>query len=166
MGKMGAKAKKAAVVLAVFLLAFILTACSGAEDDSVDDSGDASTTVSDVDVEADAEIPDLTGDWEQSNKNSETDYLIATIEGDVITISWYWIDDEGEVGTSIYWVGTFEAPETGGSYSWESEIDRDATDNEPMAATSSSKTFTYEDGVLSFDVTLLGVTTSVEMERI
>lgn len=159
-----ARAKKAAAAFAAFLLAFVLMACSdGGSTDGLEEDAAAE---SDADVEADAEIPDLTGDWEQSNKNSETDYLIATIEGDVITISWYWIDDEGEVGTSIYWVGTFEAPETGGSYSWESEIDRDATDDEPMAATSSSKTFTYEDGVLSFDVTLLGVTTSVEMEKV
>lgn len=157
-----AKAKKALAALVAFLLAFALTACGSSGDGSTDEQEEAATVESD----ADAETPDLTGDWEQSNKNSETDYLIATIEGDVITISWYWIDDEGEVGTSIYWVGTYVAPETGGSYSWESEIDREATDAEPMAATSSSKTFTYEDGVLTFDVTLLGVTTTVEMEKV
>lgn len=161
--------KKIAALLAALLLALSLSACSGDGDEAESSEGASSVEVnadagSDVDV--DAEIPDLTGDWEQSNKNSETDYLVATIEDDVITISWYWIDDEGEVGTSIYWVGTFVAPEAGGIYSWDSEIDHDATDDEPMAATSSSKTFTYEDGVLTFDVTLLGVTTTVEMEKV
>ena len=43
---------------------------------------------------------DLTGEWEQSDKNSEDSYQIATItEG---TIEVYWVSDGGDT-TSLYW---------------------------------------------------------------
>ena len=109
--------------------------------------------------------PDLTGDWEQSNKNSEDSYMIATIEEDSITVYWYG-DEDGAETTSLYWAGTYVAPTESGAYSWDSENDYEQTENALLSSDAETKTFTYEDGVLSFEVTALGTTTTVEMEQL
>mgnify|MGYP000422226887 CR=1 FL=1 len=107
---------------------------------------------------------DLTGEWEQSDKNSEDSYQIATItEG---TIEVYWVSDGGDT-TSLYWAGTYEAPEAGvDSYSWDSVNDTEKTGMALMASGDETKTFTYENEQISYSVTALGVTTTVRLERV
>ena len=107
---------------------------------------------------------DLTGEWEQSDENSEDSYQIATInEG---TIEVYWVSDGGDT-TSLYWAGTYEAPEAGvDSYSWDSVNDTEKTGMALMASGDETKTFTYENEQISYSVTALGVTTTVRLERV
>ncbi|WP_080801773.1 hypothetical protein [Arabiibacter massiliensis] len=106
---------------------------------------------------------DLTGSWEQSNKNSEDSYHVATIEDGVITVDW--VTDGGKT-TSIYWVGTYEAPtEATESYAWDSVNDHEQTDGALLASSDDTKTFTYEKGVLSYELSALGTTTTVEMQK-
>ena len=106
---------------------------------------------------------DLTGDWKQTNSASPDNYQAATIDGDVITINWV---DETTDSKSIYWVGTFVAPdEPGDTYSWTSDRDVAATDSALLASTDDSKEFTYEAGVLSYEASALGTTTTLKLEK-
>lgn len=67
---------------------------------------------------------------------------------------------------AVYWVGTFASPKTGNEpYTFSSRRDAKATDNALMASSDDSKEFTYENGVLSYEVTALGVTTTVTLEK-
>lgn len=67
---------------------------------------------------------------------------------------------------SIYWAGTYISPilETN-EYSWDSINDKSKTDNALLASGADSKTFTHKDGIISYSVSVMGVTTIVELER-
>ena len=105
-------------------------------------------------------IPDLAGDWEQTNINTQDLYQIATISGDVIEVYWKMPDR-----TLLYWSGTFAAPTAGGSYSWESIANKEKNDMSIMGATADTKKFTYSNGELSFDVQAMGSSTTVRMAK-
>lgn len=108
---------------------------------------------------------DLSGEWTQTNSNSDTDYMEATISNDgTIEINWVF---EEEDSISLYWAGTYVVPEnvTEDEYSWTSENDTSKTDSALLASTSETKDFTYKDGVLSFEASAMGTTTTVEMEK-
>lgn len=111
-------------------------------------------------TEAPKEPPVLTGDWEQTNKNSEDSYQIATITDDTIEVFWKTPDMQ-----ALYWSGTFVPPTVAGDYSWESAADHEKTDFAIMAASADTKTFTYSNGELSYEVAAMGVTTTVRMAK-
>ena len=103
---------------------------------------------------------DLTGTWVQVNKGD--DYQQATIEDGAIEIDW--IGDNGKT-TALYWAGTYAAPtEPCEEYSWESQNDKSKTQNALMASTDDTKQFEYKDGKLSYKVSMLGTTTTMELE--
>lgn len=107
---------------------------------------------------------DLTGTWEATDSASEDSGMEAVIEGDSITVYW---TNEGEETKALYWAGSCIAPtEATDTYSWDSENDTEQTSTALLAASGDTKTFSYQDGVLSFDVTALGVTKTVTMERV
>lgn len=107
--------------------------------------------------------PDLTGEWKQTNSNSEDSWQSATIDDN--TISVYWVSDNGET-KSLYWAGTFIAPtNTDEPYSWNSENDTEQTSAALLASGDETKTFTYEDGQISYEVSALGTTTTVKLEK-
>lgn len=103
---------------------------------------------------------DLTGEWVQVDAGES--YQAATITDDSITINW--ISDGGKT-TSLYWAGTYTAPTEPGDYSWTSENDTSQTDYALMASTSATKDFAYSDGKISYQVSALGTTTTIELER-
>lgn len=103
-------------------------------------------------------IPVLTGEWEQTNKNSEESYQIATITDTTIEVYWKTPDMK-----ALYWAGTFSPPTAGGDYSWTSVADKERNDMSIMAATADTKEFTYSHGELSYDVQAMGVTVTVRM---
>ena len=107
--------------------------------------------------------PDLTGEWKQVNSNSEDSYQSATIADGVVEV--YWVSDGGDT-KSLYWAGTYEAPTAAGeSYSWDSQNDHDKTDMALLASGDDQKTFTYENGQISYEVSVLGTTTTVRLEK-
>lgn len=108
------------------------------------------------------EPADLVGEWEQSNKNSEDSYQSATITADTITV--YWVTDGGDT-TSLYWAGTYDAPTEPGDFSWDSVNDTEQTDVALLASGDETKTFTYEGDTISYEVSAMGVTTTVELSR-
>lgn len=113
--------------------------------------------------EAPAEPLDLSGEWKQTNSKSADSYQAATISGDEILINWV---NDAESTTAIYWAGTYEAPtEDVDTYTWDSVNDTTQTENALLASSDPTKTFTYEGGKLKYELTAMGVTMTVEMEK-
>lgn len=103
----------------------------------------------------------LTGTWVSQNNNGS--YQEAIISTDSIEINW--VSDNGST-KSIYWVGTYEAPtEPVTEYSWTSSRDKEKTDTALLASTDDSKEFTYKNGVLSYQVSAMGTTTTLELKK-
>jgi hypothetical protein len=143
--------KRLLSVVLVILLLFTLTSCGGNNTTSGSNEGNK---------EMDLDL-DLSGGWKQRNSNSNTDYQIAMIDDGTIEI--YWKDDDG---TSLYWAGTYEAPSSeSNEYTWESINDRSRTDSALFASGDDTKAFKHKNGVISYSVSALGVTTTVELER-
>lgn len=107
--------------------------------------------------------PDLAGEWKQTNSDAEDAWQAATIAGDSIEV--YWVSDNGET-KALYWAGSFDAPTTVDEpYTWESVNDKEQTDMAILASGDDAKTFTYQDGVISYEVSAMGVTQTVKLEK-
>ena len=111
--------------------------------------------------------PDLTGKWGRPSEGANW-YFTATVTEDVIKVEWYQPTyDE----TWLYWEGTFTPPENGEEpYSWESTslhtVEELVSSRDFNRATrEQSKTFTYEDGKISFIVTAGHLRTVHSVER-
>lgn len=144
--------RKLSGVLALALSLALLTACGKADASSgkTEDTPPAP--------------PDLTGEWKQTNSGSDDSWQAATITGDTIEV--YWVSDGGDT-KSLYWAGTYIAPETADEpYTWASENDKSKTSNALLASGDDTKEFAYQDGVLSYDVSALGTTTTVKLEPV
>ena len=148
---------KKRVLCAVFaaFMALILTACGSGSDTPAQASGSQA-----IQQEA-PQPPDLTGEWKQVNSESDDSYQAATITGDTIVINWVSTDSK-----ALYWAGSFTAPTTDEEpYTWDSNNDHEQTDTAIMASSDDTKTFTYEDGQISYDVSMMGVTKTVRLEK-
>lgn len=107
--------------------------------------------------------PDLVGEWKQTNSNTDDAWQAATISGDTIEV--YWVSDNGDT-KALYWAGTFDAPTTADEpYTWESVNDKERTDMAILASGDDTKPFTYQDGVISYEVSAMGVTQTVKLEK-
>ncbi|WP_200826214.1 hypothetical protein [Microbacterium timonense] len=147
-------------ITSLALLGILLTGC--AVQTETTSSGTGGPTESQP-IEAPAEPLDLTGEWKQTNSNSADSYQAATITDSTITVDWV---NEQDSARALYWAGTFEPPtEDTTHYEWDSVNDKAQTDTALMASGDDTKTFTYSDGVLSYELTAMGVTMTVEMER-
>jgi uncharacterized lipoprotein NlpE involved in copper resistance len=152
---MGESLKKSIASLALVAV-LALTGCGGA-------STTSPSTPESKPVQEAPKIPDLTGAWKQSNPNSEKSYQQATITGDKLTIEW--VSDGGNT-TSIYWIGTFSGPTTASEpYTWTSQRDVEATKSALLASSDATKEFKYEAGTISYKVSALGTTTTVNLKK-
>lgn len=107
--------------------------------------------------------PDLNGEWKQVNSNSEDSWQSATIQDGKIIINW--VSDNGD-SESLYWEGSYVAPtEYNETYTWDSQNQRDESKIALMSSNDDTKTITYEDGQLSYEVGVMGVTTTVRLEK-
>lgn len=148
------KKRMLALVFACFMLTLPLTACGGNASNSAD--ADAAAQQEEA-----PQPSDLTGEWVQVNSNAEDSYQTATITDDTITVNWVMPDT-----TALYWAGSFEAPTTADEpYTWDSANDTEQTANALLASPDETKTFTYEDGQISYSVSAMGVTTTVKLEK-
>jgi hypothetical protein len=147
------------VPLAATLL--LLTGCSAPAADTV--SAPSETQTAAVAPEVVVEPLDLNGEWKQSNSNTPESYQTATITGDQIAIDWV---NDAESTKAVYWTGSYVAPtEDMESYSWDSQGDVAQMESALLASGDSVKTFTYKDGMLTYELTAMGVTMTVEMNR-
>lgn len=149
--------KLAIITLCVVLLITVFTGCSSTPKSSDNDGNtSANSTVSKK------QIPDLTGEWKQTNSQSNSSYQAATISGDTIEI--YWVSD-GDT-KSLYWAGSFIAPSTADEpYKWDSKNDHSKTDGAMLASSDDTKTMTYQNSVLSYEASAMGTTTTVKLEK-
>jgi hypothetical protein len=136
--------------------AFALTGCGG--------PGTTSPSAAESKATQEApKAPVLTGAWKQSNSKSEKSYQQATIAADKMTIEW--VTDGGDT-TSIYWVGTYAGPTSSSEpYTWTSKRDVAATKSALLASTDDTKEFKYEGGTISYKVSALGTTTTVNLKK-
>jgi len=156
----GTLARKATVAIAIAVLGFGLAGCAGSTPSNAPDdktASDAPTKTAPT-----TKPTDLTGEWVQSNSKSADSYQAATITGDSIEINW--ISDGGDT-TSLYWAGSYVAPTADGSFSWESANDTSKTSSAMLASSDPTKTFDFVDDIISYQVSLLGTTTKVELKR-
>jgi hypothetical protein len=153
--------KRIAVVLLAATAVTVLAACSGSSP-TPSSKGETATSASATPTPTRQPIPDLTGDWVQGNSKSADSYQAATVTAATIEVNW--ISDSGAT-SSLYWAGSFTAPTAAGSYSWTSLSDTSKTAGAMLASSDPTKDFTYADGVVSYKVSALGTTTTVELKR-
>lgn len=145
-------------------LALSLAACGGtdtSESTAPAASSEAASSAAEATPAPTPEpAPDLTGVWTQVDAGDS--YQQATIQGDTIEINWIGTD-----GTSaLYWAGSFSAPSTADEpYTWTSTNDTSKTSGALMASSDETKDFTYEDGKISYSVSMMGVTTTLQLEK-
>ncbi|WP_276888175.1 hypothetical protein [Faecalibaculum rodentium] len=97
-------------------------------------------------------MPDGSGDGQE-----------AVIKGKDIEI--YWVAKENKT-KALYWKG--DAPEEAkesGPLKWTSQGDREAMDSSLLASQDSTKEFTLDNGVLSYEASAMGVTKTVELKK-
>ncbi|MCE0509366.1 hypothetical protein V8Z69_10860 [Microbacterium aurugineum] len=157
---MNAAAAKTVSALALLaLLGVGAVGCSG-EPASNGTKGDTKSST----VEEKQEVPepvDLTGEWKQTNSNDPESFQTATITDDTIEVFWNAPDTK-----SLYWAGTVAVPEDGStSFTWESANDKSKTDSAILASGDDTKTFTFDNGELSYDVTAMGTTMTVRLTQ-
>lgn len=144
--------KRIVAIVMICILSTGLWACGNSSSET--DSGKSSP-------EEAKEPTDLTGTWK--SEENEGAWMEATITSDAIQIDW--MSDE-EKTKSIYWVGTYEAPTNDVTeYSWTSERNREETDTALLASTDDTKDFTYKDDMISYEVSAMGTTTTVELSK-
>lgn len=117
-------------------------------------------------AEVKAEPLNLDGTWKSVNNTSEDSWQEATIDGDIITINW--VSDNGDT-KSLYWADTVVEPtdETiDETYTWDSTNDTGQTSKALLASGDETKTFTYSNGQISYEVSAMGTTKTVHMERV
>jgi hypothetical protein len=149
------------ITFCVTLLITLFTGCSTSPTSS--GNGDNNTASSMKSKTNEKQIPDLTGEWKQSNSKSDGTYQLAKISADTLEI--YWVSDNGDT-KSLYWAGSLIAPTTADEpYTWDSKNDHIKTDSSMLASSADTKTMTYQNGVLSYEASAMGTTTKVKLEK-
>lgn len=111
-------------------------------------------------------VPDLTGEWVQPSEDDW--YQVATISEDTIEVFWY-LPATGR--KDLYWSGTFTPPtDSEEPYVWVSENhytkdELDAQYHFHRTSREESKTFTYQDGKLCYNVTAGHLRLGYTLER-
>jgi hypothetical protein len=151
---------KAVITIALLsLIGFGTVSCS-APVEPADTKSDSSSAAPE-EVEEAPEPVDLSGEWKQTNSNDAESFQSATITADTIEIFWNAPDTK-----SLYWAGTIEVPADGStSFVWDSVNDKTKTDTALLASGDDTKTFTFENGELSYEVTALGTTMTVRLAQ-
>jgi hypothetical protein len=106
-----------------------------------------------------ATMVDMNGTWNQTDESSIT--MTATITGGKISIDMNTGDTSG-----VYWLGTFPVGKIlADGFTVTSAGDTQAMESDLYASQDSTKTFTYKNGVLSFQFSILGTTRTVHLQR-
>ena len=111
---------------------------------------------------SDAKTAD-TGTWKQTNSGSTDSWMEAEITADTITVQW--VSDNGDT-KSLYWKGSYNAPDKAGDWKWTSQGDTAAMQASLLGSQDATKDFTYTkaDGV-SWETTAMGTTTVVKTAK-
>lgn len=148
------------------LLVLGLGACGNANDAKTANTGSMSqsqTTKKPAEKKPVEQPADLTGTWKQTNSGSTDSWMEAEITADTITVQW--VSDNGDT-KSLYWKGTYSAPDKAGDWKWTSQGDTAAMQASLLGSQDATKDFTYTkaDGV-SWETTAMGTTTVVKTAK-
>lgn len=153
----------------IALLAFLGLSAVGCSSPAPEDTSTSSSSSSEEkapEAEQTEEAPEpvsLEGEWKQNNSNDpENSWQSATITGNTIEV--YWVGDAGDT-KSLYWAGTVEVPAEGESFTFDSVNDTEKTKSAMLASGDETKTFTYDNDELSYEVTAMGTTMTVRLSR-
>lgn len=150
----------ATVALLTFLGSGAVGCASSGSSGSTSNSAETSAA---EETEVAPDPVNLEGEWKQNNSNDpENSWQAATITGDTIEV--YWVSDAGDT-KSLYWAGTVDVPTEEDTFTFDSVNDTTKTDSAMLASGDATKTFTYENEELSYDVTALGTTMTVRLSR-
>lgn len=139
--------KKVIVLCTALVLCFALFACGSDKDSAAKDDP--------------KEPLDLTGTW--TEEDPADTYHEAVIKDGTIEINW--ISDGGDT-KSLYWAGSYKAPaEATDEFNWTSENDKEKTGGALLASGDDTKEFTYKDGVINYEVSAMGTTKTVKLEK-
>ena len=104
-------------------------------------------------------VLDLSGTW--SSDKSAGNYQEAIISGDEIEIDWKTSDT-----SSLYWAGSYDAPvKKVKEYSWISKNNKEKTGAALLASQDDTKKISYKDGVISYDVSVMGITQTMKLTK-
>lgn len=130
--------RKKCIALALATVMFLAAGCGQGSD----------TTSASAEKESAPQALDLVGSWEQQNGGDDY-HLAGFIKGDLIEL--HWVSSYDQNG-SVYWAGTYEAPkDMTEPYTWESERDDAIMQTSAYASVDETRTFTYQDGVLTLE---------------
>lgn len=158
------KEKVLPITLSIALV-LSLAACGGDTSSGSSNPSDADQgSVSDTTTAKQPESPaDLSGEWQQVNSNSDDSRQVLRILDGIIEVYWF---TESDQTLALYWAGSFDAPtDSTEPYSWDSKNDKERTGTALLASGDDVKTFSYENGKLSYSVSVMGETTTVEAEK-
>lgn len=111
-----------------------------------------------------AEPPDLTGTWRQQDYEATNFYQVAIITEDTVECYWH-LNSTGE--EFLYWTGTFTPPENGAEpYTWTSQNNLEKALTSNWAERDDTKTFTYKEGKLSYNVNMAHLRMTYALVRV
>ncbi len=138
------KNKVVLAVLALIASVFMLAACGTSRGSS---SGKNPST--------------MVGQWKQVHANS-SGWMTASISGNSIQVNLQSPDSN-----SIFWLGTFDSnKKPRGKFKVISIGDQDAMRWDITASSEAQKTFAYDNGVLSFEFSAMGSSTTIHMVKV
>ena len=127
---------------------------------STESSKETNAVVTEVATTALAEPLNLTGLWIQ--EDHEKSYMAATIKDDGMMGVFFILD--GDEKPYTYWVGTYVAPtEDTNKYEWTSE--NTYAGNGILSSSDDTKKFIYDNGKISYKVTIQGQTKEVSLVK-
>lgn len=102
-------------------------------------------------------------DAKTADAGSTDSWMEAEITADTITVQW--VSDNGDT-KSLYWKGSYNAPDKAGDWKWTSQGDTAAMQASLLGSQDATKDFTYTkaDGV-SWETTAMGTTTVVKTAK-
>lgn len=109
-----------------------------------------------------ASMVDMNGTWTQTASGFTTITMTATISDGEISID----EQDGSNLSGLYWKGTFPVSTIlSDGFSVTSAGDTDAMNASLLASLDKTKTFSYKDGDLTFSFSMVGMTTTVHLQR-
>ena len=155
--------KKAIALLVAAMLLTGLSACGGSTTADAPAKSDGTSKTETNKEEPKPQPADLTGTWKQTNSGSTDSWMEAEITADTITVQW--VSDNGDT-KSLYWKGSYNAPDKAGDWKWTSQGDTAAMQASLLGSQDATKDFTYTkaDGV-SWETTAMGTTTVVKTAK-
>lgn len=157
--------KKLVALLLCMAMFLTFAACGESSEGSPSGKMNAQkNTATEVEEEVPTEIPDMIGLYRVVGANNDGDFTFAIINNEQIGI-FLIFDEESQINT--YWYGSFTYPTTAEkSYTFVSESKPEMYESSILTEDATTKTFEYKDGLLNCDITLFGITTQIQLEKV